>query len=293
MSAAVRNSSSPCGPTSTAISQSSVMSGRLDGGAPRFSAACAGRRRGAGRRRCASARPAYPPNPPSVNVEALPSTGDTSMPPRTSRYARTPGGPIASMPTIAPAATSIALPHRERPAVDVRRRSARPRGTPSHAVWNSRRGPLAVSSSPGDAFGVPDDPIPDPERQVVHRPARRDADRPVSEPARMVLHGAERPAGEHLDRATGGRDAREQRRREARGARSRDAATTARRRSRFVVTPSMRVASSAARSRSSASARRVAVRDHLGEQRVVVGGDSLPGLHPRVDAGVVGKRHRA
>ena len=140
MSAGVRNSWSPCGPTSTAISHSSVISG---GSTARSSPVPLG---ASSAPRCStspvrSARPACPPKPPSVNVERAAEHGrHVDAAAHEQVRARTRAG--------RPRRRRASRPRRPRraptsggPLRRCRRRLGAPARQTVAAVWNTKRGP--------------------------------------------------------------------------------------------------------------------------------------------------------
>ncbi len=212
------------------------------------------------------------------------------MPPRTSRYARS--SRRADRPDRHDRSRRELdrFPHREHVPVDVgrtRRAGQAHRGRGMEQQTRSLCGELES----GGTFEVSDDPVAAPERQVVHRPARRHAHRPVAEPPGIVLHGGQRSTRQHFHHPVGRFDVGEQRRRQpgvderGRGRyRAQEIevggdALDPRRRER-APEPSERLGAG------------LAVGDDLREKRVVVRGYLGSGLHPRVHAGVRRERHR-
>ena len=98
-----------------------------------------------------------------------------------------------------PAATATGFHGGDGDAVDASPASARRRRRTTVAGGEAQRPARRRSLERRGALGVADDPVAEPVRQVVHRPARRHTDVPVADAAGQVLHRGERPAVEHLD----------------------------------------------------------------------------------------------
>ena len=182
ISARVKNSGAPCGPSVTASSQRRDSTGRSSAGTARADP-------GRGPRPAASRSP-RPQRRPGAAAE---------MSERESRGAAEIFGNVdaSGHQDVAahPGTSNIADVHHA-----ARRNPDRPplgTGTPSTvtaagapvthshpAAANRNAGPANVHSSPGAPSGIAEGPIPQPERQIVHRPRRRHSHMPVAHPSR-------------------------------------------------------------------------------------------------------------
>ena len=141
----------------------------------------------------------------------------------------------------------------------------------------------------GRPFGVPHQPIGQPERQRVHRPRRGNADVPQAEAPRPVLHRGLRAPFDHLDGSRPVVDGRQQARVHVAG----DELGKVERLDQIgAVGLDARQAAAAQRLDQPGPrlvARRAA-RDHLRQQRIVVGGHLAAGVDAGLDAQPFGLR---
>ena len=158
--------------------------------------------RGGARRPSRSARPPWPPNRPSVNVDAA-----AEIRRNVQTAPRLPGRPGCRAPRADPGAgPGPDLPGASGSATGtVFRRASPPMSAPvtanaAGASGTAAPGPTMVHSIPAAPARVPHEAVGEAECQVVHGPRRRHAHVPVSEPPGPVLHGRLRARLEHLDR---------------------------------------------------------------------------------------------
>ena len=204
MSAGVRNSASPWGPSATASSQASVSGGALGRRARRSAAAAAaGAARPADRELVplASARPSWPPKRAEGEgrgAAEVRAARRCRRPPARRRAGRGP----RSLPTssTAPAATAIGSQQGHGLAVEGRLASAPVSRSPSPPRSKRSRGPISVHSSPAAPSWVAERPVAEPEGEVVHRPRGRHPDPPEAGPPGPVLHRGLHPRRDDLDR---------------------------------------------------------------------------------------------
>ena len=145
-----------------------------------------------------SGTPVVPPMRPRSNVAADPSTSrdvQTAPDQQVRAHARRPGAPIASTP---PAGTSTGSHCGTGTSSSVTAAGA-PVTMTVAPVTNRSSGPAIVHSRPGAPSGLPSARVAQPERQVVHRPRRRDADVPQARATGPVLDRREHARAQHLD----------------------------------------------------------------------------------------------
>ncbi len=150
MSARVKNSGAPCGPSVTAIVHSDARCGRRSAGVGAGAATAADPGRSTSP--VTSARPPCPPKPPSVKVDALPRYDGTSMPPRTARKTRMPGPSAVPMRSTPPAGTSIGS-HCAAATPSTSTVTGAPVTATTDATLKRRVGPVSVISSPAPPRG--------------------------------------------------------------------------------------------------------------------------------------------
>ncbi len=155
-------------------------------------------------------------------------------------------------------------------------------------VWNTETRTLGGELDAGATLGVADGPVGQPERQVVHRPARRYADRPEPDAARVVLDGGLGSSGQHLDDPGLRPDPIEHSGRQCAG---REALIRGDGSQQVDIGGDPFNAQLIERSAKSDDGIVPAISSNhdLGQQRIVVSAHGRPGLDPRVDPGVARK----
>ena len=152
------------------------------------------------RPRPASARPFIPPMPPSVNVAAEPMTSGTSSPASEEQVGPHPRRDVTDRQYIAPV-------DRERPPGLRALRALRPLEAefdrardqdPRRTVKGERR-TADGDFQAGRTLGIAEQPVAEPEREVVHGAGRRHADVPVPHASGPGLYRGLRARRQHFD----------------------------------------------------------------------------------------------